>query len=172
MKKTKAKVYFTIYCRKKVWLYRSLLLGKAAIILIVFSLLIHIEKGYLISAIVIFLTFFFLKFLPMPHTDVIDVYYDRLIYKSKFKKVELNFSDIAFINQDIVDERKGNSYYRNIEFLDETRNSLLFIEGRGYAFNDLVALCNRIYTINQEHFPPKNNSSSTLNVSLNENEWF
>lgn len=105
----------------------------------------------------------------MPHKDTIDVFYDRFIYKTKFKKVELDFRDIAFIDQDVMDERKGEAYYRSVEFLDESMKSLLFIEGNGYAYDDLVALCNRISTINQEYFPA-NNSSNALNVSFNEND--
>ncbi|WP_447403086.1 hypothetical protein ACE1MS_22935 (plasmid) [Lysinibacillus sp. fkY74-1] len=169
MNKAKTKVYFTIFCRKKIWLYRSLILGKSAILLIVFSLLMYINQGYLISTIVLFLTFFLIKILPMPHKDTIDVFYDRFIYKTKFKKVELDFRDIAFIDQDVMDERKGEAYYRSVEFLDESMKSLLFIEGNGYAYDDLVALCNRISTINQEYFPA-NSSSNALNVSFNEND--
>ncbi|WDV09269.1 hypothetical protein [Lysinibacillus irui] len=166
----KAKVYFTIPCRNKIWLFRSLLLGKASIFLIEIYILSLLKLGYLVSTVIIFLTFFLLKFVPMPYKDTIDVYFDRLIYKSKYKEIELNFSDIAFIDQDVVDEQKSHSYYKSIEFLDESMNSLLFIDGSGYAYDDLVVLCNRICTINQEYLPFKKSSSNPLEINFNENE--
>ncbi|PIJ97982.1 hypothetical protein CTN02_09565 [Lysinibacillus sphaericus] len=129
-----------------------------------------LKLGYLVSTVIIFLTFFLLKFVPMPYKDTIDVYFDRLVYKSKFKKIELNFSDIAFIDQDVVDERKSHSYYKSIEFLDESMNSLLFIDGSGYAYDDLVVLCNRICTINQEYLPFIKSPSNPLEINFNENE--
>lgn len=161
----KPKVYFTILCRNKIWISRGLLLGKTAIFFSVIYYLIQIKQGYLLSAIILFLTFFFMKFVPMPHQDTIDVYYDRMVYKSKFKEIELNFNNIAFIDQDVVDEQKGSSYYQSIEFLDESMNSLLYIEGSGYSYDELVVLCNRILVINQEII----SSNKTINNHLSTN---
>ncbi|MFJ7982291.1 hypothetical protein ACIQ1D_18695 [Lysinibacillus xylanilyticus] len=161
------KLYFTIPCRNQIWLWRSILFIKAVILIATLYIIINTIQSYLVAALILFLAFFILKLVPMPFQNSIDVYYDRLVYKTKIKEVELYFSQIAFIDQDVVSDRKDEPYYQGIEFLDESMKSLLYIEGIGYSYEGLVTLCNRICSINQE-FTSFKNTTSAFDINFDE----
>lgn len=154
----KNKKYFTIYCRNHIWLRRSILLTQGLVFILAIYTILNYIQSYLVAALVVFFSFFFLKLVPKPSQDSIDVYFDRLIYKSKVKEVELYFNKIAFIDQDVFECENGKSSYKSIEFLDESMNSILYIDGSGYSYEGLVSLCIRIQSINQEHAHLENNN--------------
>lgn len=165
----KPKSYFVISCRSHNWLRRSVFFLKIFILIVAFCYLIGTKQSYLVITLILFINSFILKLIPMPHLDSIEVYFDRIIYITKNKVVELYFNQIAFIDQDVVEGPKDESYYKSIEFLDETMSSLLYIEGNGYSYDELVVLCNRIYSVNQEFSFLRNTSESPFSVD-NEKE--
>ncbi len=167
----KPKLYFTITCRNQIWLWRSILLIKAVILLATIYIVLNTNQSFLVAALILFLAFFILKFVPMPFRDSIDVYFDRLIYKTKIKEVELYFSQIAFIDQDVVSGQKDVPSYKSIEFLDESMKSILYIEGIGYPYDGLVTLCNRICSVNQE-FATFNNTTKAFDINFDEKAEF
>ncbi|MEB2282590.1 hypothetical protein LAV73_21930 [Lysinibacillus xylanilyticus] len=166
----KPKMYFVIACQSHILLSRSILLVKVIIMITALCLLISTKQSYLVITLFLFLGFFILKLIPMPHQDSIEVYFDHLIYKTKIKEVELYFNQISFIDQDVVEGQKGESYYKSIEFLDETMSSLLYIDGISYSYDGLVILCNRIYSVNQELSSLRNTSESTFSVNYEKHD--
>ncbi|MEY9979606.1 hypothetical protein ABH968_004585 [Lysinibacillus sp. RC79] len=108
----KPKMYFVISSRSYIWLRRSVLFVKVIILIAALCLLISTKQSYLVITLFLFVGFFILKLIPMPHQDSIEVYFDHLIYKTKIKEVELYFNQISFIDQDVVEGHKGDSYYK------------------------------------------------------------
>ncbi|MFY0520552.1 hypothetical protein ACOMCU_22385 [Lysinibacillus sp. UGB7] len=166
----KPKMYFAIHCRSSIWLRRSIQFFKGIILISTFSILISTNHSYLVIALILFIIFFIVKIIPIPHQDSIEVYFDRLIYKTKIKDVEVYFNHIAFIDQDVVEAHEGDTYYKTIEFLDESMASILYIEARGYSYDGLVVLCNRIYSVNQEFSTSENTSRSIFNLDNDKQE--
>ena len=103
--------------------------------------------------------------IPAPKSESIEVYFDHFIYKSNVKQITLAFEDIAFIDQDVI-EGKRHTYYKSIEFLDELMQSLLFIEGEGFIYDELILLCNRISSINHAL---SQNGNQNLHLSIFDN---
>ena len=107
----------------------------------------------------------------MQHKDSIEVYFDHLVYKTKIKEVELYFNQISFIDQDVIEGHNGDTYYKSIEFLDNTMASILYIEGSGYSYDGLVALCNRIFSVNQEFSTIRNTTESIFKLDYDKQEF-
>lgn len=168
---SKPKMYFVIACRSHILLSRSILLVKVIIMITAFFSLINTKQSYLVITLFLFVGFFILKLIPMPHQDSIEVYFDHLIYKTKIIEVELYFNQISFIDQDVVEVQEGESYYKSIEFLDDTMASILYIEGSGYSYEGLVALCNRIFSVNQEFSTIRNTTESIFNLDYDKQEF-
>lgn len=117
--------------------------------LLLLTCLYYFNVSFISSVIFCFLFFILAKWLPSPCLECIEIYFDRLIYKSKVKEIEIGFKDVAFIDQDVVE---GESpFYKSIELLNESMESLLYIDGKGYSYENLVTLCNRIYEVNNSY---------------------
>lgn len=157
------KAFFTFHCKRALMQKRLFVLLKLGLGFGLITLLFSIKVDFLISVLILFGLFFILKFIPSPQQESILVYYDRLIYKTSKKESELSFQQIAFIDQDI-EEVKGHSYYKSVEFLDEAMSSLLYIDGQGYEYDELVFLCNRILNINKSNAASGDNEGVFKNM--------
>ncbi|HCG4536194.1 TPA: hypothetical protein NJY08_005048 [Salmonella enterica subsp. enterica serovar Typhi str. AG3] len=117
-------------------------------IFFILLLLLYFKVSLISGTIVFALYYIIVKMIPSPSVERFEVFFDRFIFNSKVKNVELDFNSIAFIDQDVIGDGK-NAIYKSIEFLNGKMESLLFIDARGYNYIDLVVLCNRIREVNE-----------------------
>ncbi|MDM5333993.1 hypothetical protein QUF56_12220 [Ureibacillus composti] len=147
MKRRQPKMYYVLRCKTDIWKIRSVQLLKFLCFVGTLLAMFYFKLSLTIIVVILFGIYLVLKMLPAPYQETIEFYFDHFIFKSKVKEVTLYLNEIAFIDQDVED--MGKPYYKSIEFLNERMESLLCIDARGYEYDALVLLCNRIYEMNQ-----------------------
>ncbi len=89
------------------------------------------------------------KIIPKRSKEEILIYVDSLTYVSKDKEISIDFSEIAYIEQDVILNKKKRPVYLTVELLSESEEVLLLINGTKFPATMLHQLIQRIIKVNE-----------------------